>query len=263
MIPVALSTSSVYPRGPEHAFAMAADLGYDGVEVLVTGNSTSRDASALFGLQQRFGVPVLAIHAPTLLLTQQVWGGAWKKIQRSALLTHGLGCDVVVAHPPFRWQGRYASGFEEGVRRANESYGVRIAVENMYPWRARGREAQMYLPHWDPVPMDYRYVTWDFSHAAIDRVDSLAAVQALGERLTHVHLCDGTDTASDQHLEPGQGSQPVQETLRHLAATGFTGSVAAEISTRKWRKEPGEVERILARTLAFARENLAQDAEQA
>lgn len=257
-IPVALSTSSVYPLGPTHAFAMARDVGYDGVEVMVTGNSLSQDGTSLLNLQQRYQLPVAAIHAPTLLLTQQVWGGAWSKIQRSAMLAHHLGCDVVVVHPPFRWQGKYASGFEDGVRRANETYGVRIAVENMYPWRARGSETQMYLPHWDPVPMDYQYVTWDFSHAAIDRMDSLAAAQHLGERLTHVHLCDGTDNGKDEHLPPGEGTQPVAETLRFLAASGWTGSVAAEIGTRRFRKVPGAVEDVLARTLTFARENLAR-----
>lgn len=253
---MALSTSSVFPLGPAHAFAVADDLGYDGVEVLVTGNSLTRDGDQLHALQQRYGLPVMAIHAPTLLLTQQVWGGAWTKIQRSALLAHELGCDVVVVHPPFRWQGKYASGFEEGVRRANETYGVRIAVENMYPWRARGTETQMYMPHWDPVPMDYKYVTWDFSHASIDRMDSLEAVKKLGDRLTHVHLCDGTENGSDEHLAPGMGTQPVGEALRYLAGSGWVGSVAAEVSTRKFRKTPGELERVLGETLEFARVNL-------
>jgi len=257
-VKVGLSTSSVYPLTPDHAFAVAGELGYDGVEVMVTGNSLSRDGDQLHALVQRFGVPVMSIHAPTLLLTQQVWGGAWKKIQRSALLAHELGCDTVVVHPPFRWQGKYASGFEEGVRRANEAYGVKIAVENMYRWRTSGEGKQMYMPHWDPVPMDYEYVTWDFSHAATDRVDSLDAVRRLGKRLTHVHLCDGTDSGSDQHLQPGTGTQPVAETLRYLAASGFTGSVGVEVSTRRHRKTPGEMERVLGESLAFAREYLAR-----
>lgn len=257
-IEVSLSTVCAFPDGPDHAFGLANDLGYDGVEVMVTGNSTSQDERALYGFQQRFGTKIPAIHAPTLLLTQQVWGAAWTKIQRSAQMAQELGADVVVVHPPFRWQGRYASGFEDGVRRANEYYGVKIAVENMYPWRARSKAAQMYLPHWDPQLMGYRYVTWDFSHAAIDRVDSRAAVTALGDRLTHLHLCDGTDSGTDQHLPPGQGTQPVAESLQALAASGWQGSVAAEVTTRKYRRTPGEVERVLGETLAFARKHLAR-----
>ena len=83
-IPVALSTASVYPLSVHDGFAVAADLGYDGVEVLVTHNGDSQDSSALNRLAERYNQPIVAIHAPTLLLTQQVWGSAWNKVQRSA-----------------------------------------------------------------------------------------------------------------------------------------------------------------------------------
>ncbi|MDO5753503.1 MAG: hypothetical protein Q4P21_10620, partial [Arthrobacter sp.] len=49
-IPVALSTASVYPLSVHDGFAIAADLGYDGVEVLVTHNGDSQDAGALIRL---------------------------------------------------------------------------------------------------------------------------------------------------------------------------------------------------------------------
>ena len=42
-IPVTLSSSSVFPLGTQDVFAMAEDLGYDGVEVMVTHNSWSQD----------------------------------------------------------------------------------------------------------------------------------------------------------------------------------------------------------------------------
>ncbi|MEE1621336.1 sugar phosphate isomerase/epimerase [Zafaria sp. Z1313] len=254
-VPVALSSASVYPLNVHDAFSVAHDLGYDGVEVLVTGNHISQDPGKLMDLSSRYGQPIMAIHAPTLLLTQQVWGSAWNKIERSAKMAADVGCDVVVVHPPFRWQGTYATGFAEGVRRIMEEYGVKIAVENMYPWRARGREAKMYLPHWNPVPQPYDYVTWDFSHAAIADMDSHEAFQALGERLTHVHLCDGRDNGKDEHLVPGRGTQPVSEAMGHLRSSGWNGVVAVEVSTRK-AKGAGEREEWLGETLEFARRHL-------
>ena len=260
-VPVYLSTTCAFPKGPERAFQLARDLGYDGIEVLVTGNSTTRTGDELYALMQRYEVPVAAIHAPTLLFTQQVWGGAWKKIQRSVLLAHELGVRTIVVHPPFRWQGKYATGFAEGVRRSNEEYGVVIAVENMYPWRAAGQQnSKMYRPHYDPVPLDYDFVTWDFSHAAIAGADSLTAVQALGSRLTHLHVCDGTDNGKDEHLPPGMGTQPVAETLQYLGETGWRGSATVEVTTRRWRKEPDGVERVLAQCLDFTRTHLQRPA---
>ncbi|AIY02675.1 hypothetical protein ART_3076 [Arthrobacter sp. PAMC 25486] len=256
-IPVALSTASVYPLSVHDGFAVAADLGYDGVEVLVTHNGDSQDASALNRLAERYEQPIVAIHAPTLLLTQQVWGSAWNKIQRSAQMAVDVGADVVVVHPPFRWQNDYAETFAQGVRDISDAFGVRIAVENMYPWRVRGREALAYLPHWDPVPQDYADVTWDFSHAATADASSLKAVLALGERLRHIHLTDGTTSTKDQHLIPGHGTQECVEVLQHVAQNGFDGAVVAEISTRK-AKGAGQREEWLAETLEFARVHLGQ-----
>ncbi len=256
-IPVALSSASVYPLTVHDAFAVAADLGYDGVEVMVTHNAVSQNPDALIALSERYRQPVLAIHAPTLLLTQQVWGSAWNKIERSAQMAVKVGADVVVVHPPFRWQNDYAETFAHGVRDLSDSYGIRIAVENMYPWRVRGREAQAYLPHWDPIGQDYDDVTWDLSHAASADASSLDAVKRLGGRLRHLHLTDGTDSGKDEHLVPGYGRQECVEVLTYLRNNGFDGAVVAEISTRK-AKGAGEREEWLDETLQFARRHLGQ-----
>ncbi|MCB8793957.1 sugar phosphate isomerase/epimerase, partial [Escherichia coli] len=95
-IPVALSSASVYPLSVHDAFAVAHDLGYDGLEVMVTNNVTSQDPQALQTLSERYQIPVLAVHAPTLLLTQQVWGSAWSKVERSVDMAGQLGAGVVV-----------------------------------------------------------------------------------------------------------------------------------------------------------------------
>ncbi|MCX8455840.1 MULTISPECIES: sugar phosphate isomerase/epimerase family protein [Paenarthrobacter] len=255
-IPVALSSASVYPLSVHDAFAVAQDLGYDGVEVMVTNNAVSQNPGALIQLSHRYNQEIVSIHAPTLLLTQQVWGTAWNKIERSCQMAKEVGCDTVVVHPPFRWQSNYAENFVEGVREISAMYQVHIAVENMYPWRVRGREAVAYLPHWDPMEGDYDAVTWDFSHAATAGANSLEAVKALGSKLRHVHLTDGSGSGKDEHLVPGTGTQQCADVLQHLASNGFAGAVVAEISTRK-AKVTGEREEMLAETLRFARQHLA------
>jgi sugar phosphate isomerase/epimerase len=71
---VALSTSSVYPERTPDAFEMAARLGYDGIEIMVYTDPVSQDAEVLRRLSDYHQVPVLSVHAPSLLLTQRVWG---------------------------------------------------------------------------------------------------------------------------------------------------------------------------------------------
>ncbi|WP_426996882.1 sugar phosphate isomerase/epimerase family protein [Pseudarthrobacter sp. N5] len=254
-IPVALSSASVYPLSVHDAFAVAQDLGYDGMEVMVTNNATSQNPHALLELSHRYRQPIVSIHAPTLLLTQQVWGAAWNKIEMSCRMAREVGCDTVVVHPPFRWQSNYAENFSAGVREFADMYQVRIAVENMFPWRVRGREALAYLPHWDPLGQDYDDVTWDFSHAATAGANSLEAIKSLGSKLRHIHLTDGSGSGKDEHLIPGQGTQRCAEALQYLAASDFDGVVVAEISTRR-AKGAGDREQWLAETLRFARQHL-------
>lgn len=254
---VALSASSVYPESCADAFEIAARLGYDGVEVMVWTDPVSQDTAALKRLSTHYGIPVLSVHAPTLLVTQRVWGkDPWDKLERSLQMAVDLGSGAVVAHPPFRWQKEYAAGFVDGVAKLTDHFEVPLSVENMYPWRARSREMMAYAPGWDPIPQPYRHVTLDFSHTATAGGDSLEMARALGDRLNHIHLADGAGSAKDEHLVPGRGTQPCAEVLGHLAERGWAGTVAVEVNTRKCRTR-AEREAELAECLAFARLHLA------
>ncbi|HLT12077.1 MAG TPA: sugar phosphate isomerase/epimerase, partial [Micromonosporaceae bacterium] len=98
--------------------------------------------------------------------------------------------------------------------------------------------------------------TLDLSHCAAARTDALAMARRMGERLTHVHLGDGTGEGRDEHLVPGRGSQPCAELLSSLAPQGFSGSVAVEVSTRRSRSRDDR-QRDLAEALKFARTHLS------
>lgn len=254
---VGLSTVSVYPESTAHAFSWAASIGYDAVEVMVGIDALSQQTSAIRQLSEHHEIPVCAVHAPCLLFTQRVWGTEpWGKLERSAEMAHAVGAEVVVVHPPFRWQKAYAREFVDGIAALEASTGLAFAVENMYPWRASSRGMEMYLPHWDPSTEDYANTTIDLSHAAIAHDDVVAMAQRLGDRLRHIHLTDGTGSAKDEHLVPGRGQMGADAFLRHLAETGFAGEVVLEINTRKCA-DRDERERDLRESLDFAREHLA------
>lgn len=254
---IGLSTVSVYPESSAHAFAYASSLGYDAVEVMVGIDAISQQTSAVKQLADHHGIPITAVHAPCLLFTQRVWGTEpWGKLERSAEMAAAVGAEVVVVHPPFRWQKTYAAGFVEGIAALEASTGIAFAVENMYPWRASTKRGmEMYLPGWDPSEEPYANTTIDLSHAAIAQSDVVEMAQRLGDRLRHVHLTDGTGSAKDEHLVPGRGSMNAAGFLQHLASTGFDGEVVLEINTRKCR-DLAEREADLRESLEFAREHL-------
>ena len=254
---VALSTASVYPESNANGFALGSRLGYDAVEVMVGIDPVSQDIKAVKHLSEYHEIPVCAVHAPCLLITQRVWGTEpWGKLERSAEMAHEVGADVVVVHPPFRWQREYARNFVEGIAGLEERTGIAFAVENMYPWRASRREMQVYVPGWDPRGHGYANTTIDLSHSATAKSDPLEMARGLGDRLRHIHMTDGTGSAKDEHLVPGRGNQPVAELLEHLASVEFRGHIVVEINTR--RSGTREVRELdLMESLAFVRLNFA------
>ncbi|KUN27223.1 MULTISPECIES: sugar phosphate isomerase/epimerase family protein [Streptomyces] len=254
---IALSTASVYPESTATAFEIAARLGYDGVEVMVWTDPVSQDIEALRRLSDYHGIPILAVHAPCLLITQRVWStDPWVKLQRARAAAEKLDASTVVVHPPFRWQRQYAREFVDGIWRMANETDVRFAVENMYPWRYRDREMLAYAPDWDVTHDDYRHFTIDLSHTATARTDALGMVDRMGDRLGHVHLADGRGSAKDEHLVPGRGTQPCAELLERLVHTGFDGHVVIEVNTRR-AMSGAEREADLAEALEYTRKHLA------
>jgi len=253
---IGLSTSSVFPETTSSGFELARRLGFDGVEVMVGIDPVAADMDAVEKLRDYHGVPVLAIHAPCLLISQRVWGtDPWEKLKRSAEMARRLDADTVVVHPPFRWQRDYARGFVDGIRRLNETTGVTFSVENMYPWRTPGGELKAYAPGWDPTELDYSHLTLDFSHASTANQQSLDLARSWGDRLQHVHLTDGTGSVMDEHLVPGRGDQRADLVLNHLVERNFAGHVIVEINSRRAGSRALR-EADLAESLAFTRQHL-------
>jgi sugar phosphate isomerase/epimerase len=257
-IPVGLSTASVWPQTATSAFHLAAEHGYDGVEVMVWADPVSQDPAALRRRSRQSGVPVLAVHAPCLLITQRVWSSKpEERLRRAVAAAQELEAPTVVIHPPFRWQRRYAESFADLVAELEAASGVAIAVENMFPVRRFGgaMEVSAFYPSIDPTDVGYRHYTLDLSHTAAAGADAVALAKRMGDNLTHLHLGDGTGLPRDEHLVPGRGTQPCAEVCESLAADGFAGQVVVEINTRRAR---GATERAndLAEALLFARLHL-------
>ena len=255
-VPVALSTVSVWPEPADVGFQLAAELGFDGVEVMVWNDPVSQDVPALAALSHRFDVPILAVHAPCLLVTQRVWtADPAQRLQRSVRAATTLGVRTVVVHPPFRWHRSYAAGFADQVAELESSTGVAVAVENMFPLRRGRLSVSGFAPSPDPTTVGHAHYTLDLSHTAAARVDAVALAERMGEQLVHLHLADGTGAPRDEHLVPGHGTQPCAQVCRRLVERGFAGTVVVEINTRRAR-DRAQRRAALAESLRYARRHL-------
>jgi sugar phosphate isomerase/epimerase len=264
MIQIGMSTSCNILLGVEQSFRLARIAGYDGLEIMVTTDPVSRDPAALKQLMERYALPILSIHAPSLFWMQLIGGrDAQVKLEKSAELAAEVGASSVVVHPPFRWEAGYAKNFERIVRQTAQNTGIEICVENMFPWKVAHKNLKAYAPSPDPLDLDVDAMTLDFSHASLSGRDSLEYAMAMGDKLRHIHLCDGRRSVDDgnmhdEHLVPGRGTQPVAETLTYLVENGFTGHVVAEIGLHKIRNPQVRLD-MLVETAAFARQYVGQE----
>ncbi|MCZ4562579.1 sugar phosphate isomerase/epimerase [Rhodococcus sp. IEGM 1401] len=275
-IQVGLSTASVYPQNTEAAFRYAAELGYDGIELMVWAESVSQDVDAVAALSREYSMPVQAIHAPCLLISQRVWGSdPVTKLARSVEAAEKLESATVVVHPPFRWQRKYSDGFADQVAELESNSHVVVAVENMFPMRADrffgrkeksaqrlerrggpGAALSAFSPSYDPTDVGHGHYTLDLSHTATAGSDALEMLDRMGEGIAHLHLADGRGASVDEHLIPGHGSQPCVEVCTELVRRGFEGQAVIEINTQNARTVP-ERSSMLGQALQFARAHLS------
>jgi len=121
-----------------------------------------------------------------------------------------------------------------------------------------GASASAFGKSIDPTVDGYDHYTLDLSHAATAGVDALGLQTRMGTGLEHLHLTDGTGAAHDEHLIPGDGSQPCIEVCRRLADSDFSGAVVLEVHTGSARTK-NERAAMLARSLDFARTHLHRE----
>ena len=227
-VQVTLSTSSFFPD-TEQAFRAAAEHGYDGVEVMVNHDRRSQTVEGVQALASAYRVPVKSVHVPCLAITQHVWGfNPEQKLRRSVEMARAVSAEVVVVHPPFRWQREYGRIFVELIAEFRGNGGPIVSVENMYAVDALGRRVNPYLHTDDPSLHAFDALTFDTSHAAAARWDILDLYELFDGRVAHVHLSDSTGQKGDEHLPPGTGRLPLDALAARIKKAGYDGHVVLE-----------------------------------
>lgn len=254
-IPVIFSTGSLYAFGLDRVYGWTAEVGYDGVEIMMDERWDTHQDAYLNHLADKHGIPILALHTP---LHRGAWGlEPGETLVRAARLAVRIEVPVVVVHPPppGRPLARWAAGPLEEAR----AQGVFVAVENMargrpkYPLSTR-RNRSSHLPE---HLFGIGDVTLDTSHVGASGLDLIEAYDKLAGQLRHVHLSDSDLTGGDQHRLPGKGKLPLEEFLAALVHDGYPGVVSLEL--KPWPLGTPDPEVILKRmrgALGYVREGL-------
>jgi sugar phosphate isomerase/epimerase len=240
------SSAAFFARPLGDTFALIAECGYTGAEVMVTKDPASQDPREMRRLADRHGLRIGALHAPALLLTRRVWGtDPIGKIDRAIEVADAAEIPVVVMHPPFRWQHAYRRWLVEELPTVEARTGVTVAIENMFPIHVGSRpltfHADQDLDDLEGLP----HLVLDTSHAAVARHDPREVRRRFGARLSHVHLSDNAGKGWDSHLPPGEGTLDLDGFLDDLVADGYAGSVSLEVDLRRFLTETAKLRALL------------------
>jgi sugar phosphate isomerase/epimerase len=278
MSPIRLlfSTGSLYLHDTSYCFQLAAEIGFDGMEVMCDERYSTRDPLYLQKLSGHYNLPILVCHTPFSARVPG-WGKDDDEVGRIYhtldLATH-LEAESIVVHVPrsmgmmtvhlnnraFRlpWRTPYAAvrdWIEYDLPRVQAATKVKIGLENMpvkYLW---GR--QLDPTWWNEVETWGRVHTWltlDTTHWATKGVDPLDAYRAAGGRVCHVHL---SNFDGQEHRLPHKGFLDLGKFLRALAADSFAGTISLELDPQPLGYADEEIlRRNLQDSYDFCREHL-------
>ena len=163
-----LSTGSLYNYSIDRVFALAAEAGFDGIEMMVDHRWDTRQSDYLRQLMDSHALAIPALHSP-FSRNCQGWGETeFGAIVRTAELADELGAQVVVHHLPTRFgyaflqaAGRslllpnpfdtghqYADWLTESYAELQASTDVLLCIENLPAQRFMG--VRVNPARWNP-----------------------------------------------------------------------------------------------------------------
>lgn len=261
-----LSTGTLYLYPLRATFAMARELGFAGVEVVVGPELILRGGGYVRRLAAEYGLAISALHPPIAPLPG--WNRLRHIVPKAYRLSRQMGSLPIVLHAP-KGPSLAAERVQRFLRAIHElrasSPKPTIWLETLAVFRPEDRLNALL----DPQALarfaeEHSFpLTFDTSHIATSGSSLLAAYEVLGERVVNVHFSDlrPSPRLLDQpwmhsyfkhHQLPGRGLLDLAGFLRELRASGYEGPLVVEMSpfaVEMW--SPGKARENLAHCLDF------------
>lgn len=222
------STGPMFARSLDWALAVLAEAGYDGAELMITQDPVTQDPAEVAAASEREGLPIGAVHGPFLLLTRRVYGtDPVVKARRSLELAGAVGADLMIVHPPYRWQRAFHRWLTQEADDEAARLGTRVGVENLYPVAVGRRPIRFHRYTTAEHLAPFHHVVLDTSHLGVAGEDVLGTYLALREQVAHLHVSDHRGGTRDSHAPLGHGRLPLGALLRQLGEDERRGVGAA------------------------------------
>src|SRR5579864_291967 len=270
---IAFSTGSLYTYGLARAAHLAADAGFDGLEIMVDDRWDTQDAAYLTELARTVRIPILSLHAP-FRPGPDGRRDEVERLTRTVDLARAVGARTVVVHPPVRYRWvtlryppylnvsvltpfRQVTRYHRWLRGELDAYGagigITVAVENMPRHRLGFRTVNLFDLNEIRDLRHFPALTLDTTHIGTWGVDLLDTYQVLADRVTHVHL---SNYNGRQHRLPDDGSLALGPFLRALHRNGFAGAIVVELDPDSaGAGDDARVRERLGRAIGFCRQH--------
>jgi sugar phosphate isomerase/epimerase len=278
---IALSTGSLHTYGVARVARLAAEAGFDGLELMIDESWDTRDPDYLLEIVRNIHMPIFSIHAP---FRQAIpgWGGdEVARLERTVQIARAVGASTVVVHPPLRYHWlslryppfasialltpirrttRGATRYRRWLQTELEAYtrrsGVNIAIENMPRHRFGPRLVNLFDMNEIRDLRRFPALTLDTAHVGTWGVNLLETYDVLADRVAHVHLSNYA--RGRQHRLPHDGSLALGPFLAALRRRGYDGVIAVELEPDSaGAGDDRRVRERLVQALAFCRRHFS------
>jgi len=252
------SAGSLYTLPLEQVCEIAAQVGFDGVEIIINYDFQYGDNVTLLNQLQQI-VPIASLHAPFLVL--DTWGNKIDQLKRTIHLARECGVPLINFHPPcwLAMEYRFWSWLR-GLRdmQAELASGeVLVTIENMpstgplgvNPYMLARTEKMIEFMHEHNL-----YMTFDTAHMGSSRANFIHDFHLFynSGRMRNIHFSDYG--YGREHLLPGHGVLPLTRFLNHLRETGYNNTITLELSPSELPQEEPLIRESLGEVLSYLRQ---------
>lgn len=260
---ITLSSGTLYTLPLPKVFAVAGELGFDGVELIINQEFQRVNAFRLIEeLQQQ--VPIFSIHAPFMPLDG--WGSPIDSLKRCVDIADRSGIPLVNFHPP-SWMG-FEVGFWRWLYKIRDfqkeiaTENVIVTLENM-PWVGKFKINPHILSDTrqliDFITERNLYMTFDCTHMGSGKANFINDFYLAynSGRIRNIHFSDYGH--GREHLIPGHGMLPLTRFLNHLRNTDYNDTVTLELSPHEFPKDQEIMKASLKEILAYLRTETSKE----
>ena len=255
---ISLSTGCLFTLPLQKVFELAAESGFDGVELIINQSFMGVNPVKLVSSLQEI-TTIHSIHAPFMMLDG--WGGPIGSLRHSVEIAAKCGIPLVNFHPP-SWMGfefvfwRWIYSIRDFQKEIGMEGKVSVTLENM-PWVGDYKINPNILSK--PERMikfihDHNlYMTFDCTHMGSGHTSFINDFFLFYDsgRIRNIHFSDYGH--GREHLMPGHGILPLTRFLNHLRSTEYQSTVTLELDPKEFPKGERNILESLKEIAAFLR----------